>query len=95
MKITKDEVKHVAALARLQLTEQQADELSLEMEQVIAFADTLGELDTAGIEPTNHAIAVSNVLRSDTVQPSYDRDELLKNAPAKQAGCFTVPRVVE
>ena len=95
MKITTDEVKYVANLARLNVSEAEADKLAAEMGDIIAFADQLSEIDTQGIEPTNHAIRVENVLRADTVMPSYERDELIANAPEKRAGCFMVPRVVE
>lgn len=95
MKITTEEVKYVANLARLNVTDEEAETLRAQMADIITFADALSEIDTAGIDPTNHAIKVENVLRSDTVKKSYDRDELLKNAPAKQAGCYTVPRIVE
>ena len=95
MKITTDEVKYVANLARLNVSEAEADKLAAEMGDIIAFADQLSEIDTQGIEPTNHAIRVENVLREDTVMPSYERDELIANAPEKRAGCFMVPRVVE
>lgn len=95
MKITKEEVKYVANLARLNLSEAEAERLQTEMGDIIAFADTLAGLDTEGIEPTNHAIRVENVLREDENRPSYDREALLGCAPAKQAGCYTVPKVVE
>lgn len=95
MKITTDDVKYVANLARLNVTEAEAETMCGQMADIIAFADALGEIDTEGIEPTNHAIKVENVLRPDKVRESYDRDELLKNAPSKQAGCYTVPRIVE
>ena len=95
MKITKEEVKYVANLARLNVSEQEADELCAQMADIISFADALGEIDTNGIEPTNHAIKIENVLREDEVKESYDREEIIKNAPMKQAGCYAVPRVVE
>ena len=95
MKITKDQVKYVANLARLNVSEEEADELCLQMEDIITFADALNEINTDGIEPTNHAIKVENVLREDVVEESYDRDEIIKNAPMKQAGCYAVPRIVE
>lgn len=95
MKITKDQVKYVANLARLNVSEAEADELCTQMADIIAFADELNKVDTEGIEPTNHAIKVENVLREDVVKESYDRDEIIKNAPMKQAGCYAVPRIVE
>ncbi len=95
MKISKDVVKYVANLARLNVTEAEADKLATEMESIITFADMLTELDTSNIEPTNHAIKMENVFRDDIVIGSYDRDLLLENAPSKEAGCFSVPKVVE
>ena len=95
MKITKEQVKYVANLARLNVSEAEADELCTQMADIITFADALSEVDTEKIEPTNHAIKVENVLREDVVRPSYDRDEMIKNAPMKQAGCYAVPKVVE
>ena len=95
MKITKEQVKYVANLARLNVSEAEVDELCTQMADIIAFADALGEVDTEKIEPTNHAIKVENVLREDVVRPSYERDEIIKNAPMKQAGCYSVPKVVE
>ncbi len=95
MKITKEEVKYVANLARLNLSEAEAERLETEMADIIAFADTLSAFDTEGIEPTNHAIRVENVLREDAPRASADRDALLACAPEKQAGCYSVPKVVE
>ncbi len=95
MKITKEEVKYVADLARLNLSDEEANRLQTEMADIIAFADTISALDTADIEPTNHAIRVENVLREDEMRDSYDRDALLGCAPEKQAGCYSVPKVVE
>ena len=65
------------------------------MAAIIGFADKLNEIDTGDSEPHAHAIAVENVFREDEIKPSYKRDEILKNAPDKQAGCFAVPRIVE
>jgi len=95
MKISKEDVKYVANLARLNVSEQEADKLAVEMESIITFADMLSEIDTTNIEPTNHAIKIENVFREDVVTGSFDRDLLLQNAPSKEAGCFCVPKVVE
>lgn len=95
MKITKEQVKYVANLARLNISEEEAQRLETEMADIITFADTLSGIDTEGIEPTNHAIRVENVLREDENRESYDRDALLSCAPSKQAGCYSVPKVVE
>ena len=92
MKITNDEIKRVAALARLELTDNEI--ASLNMEGIIEFADKLNELSADDVNPTNHVLSVSNVFREDIVTPSYDRDLILKNAPTKERGCYTVPQVV-
>ena len=55
----------------------------------------LSEIDTQSIAPTNHAMKVQNVFREDIIKPSYDRDDILKNAPSQEGGCYLVPKVVE
>ncbi|MBE7030426.1 MAG: Asp-tRNA(Asn)/Glu-tRNA(Gln) amidotransferase subunit GatC [Ruminococcaceae bacterium] len=93
MKITKEEILHVAQLARLRLSDAEMDELN--MEGVIGFANQLSELNLDEVEPTNHVSDVYNVLRADEVKPSFDRDDILKNAPSKERGCVLVPKVVD
>lgn len=93
MKVTTEQIKHVAELARLKLTDEEVK--SLGMEAIIEFADKLSELDAEQIAPTNHVSDIYNVFREDVEVPSYDRDDILKNAPAKARGCVLVPKVVE
>ena len=93
MKVTIDQIKHVAELARLKLTDEEIK--SLNMEAVIEFADKLAELDVSETAPTNHISDIYNVFREDEVAESFDRDDILKNAPAKARGCVLVPKVVE
>ena len=95
MKISKEEVLHVAKLARLKLSDAEAEALSVDMENIIGFANKLNELDTEGVVPTAHAIPMSNAFREDVVKPSYDRDAMLANAPSAEDGGYTVPKVVE
>ncbi len=95
MKITTDEVKYVANLAKLYVDENEAEKLTSEMESIINFADMLAEIDTQSIAPTNHAMKVQNVFREDVVTPSYDQKDILKNAPSQEGGCYLVPKVVE
>ncbi len=95
MKISKEEVLHVALLARLKLSDEEAETLSRDMESIIGFANKLNELDTEGVVPTAHAIPMSNAFREDVVKPSYDREAMLKNAPSAEDGGYTVPKVVE
>ncbi len=95
MKITEKDIEYVAKLARLYVSDEQKAKLTKDMSAIIEFADTLSKIDTEGVEPAAHAIPVQNVFREDTVQDSYNRDEILKNAPEKEAGCFSVPKIVE
>lgn len=95
MKITEKDVEYVAKLSRLHITDEQKQKLTGDMAAIIGFADKLSELDAGNAEPQAHAIVVENVFREDEIKPSYKRDEILKNAPDKQAGCFAVPRIVE
>ena len=95
MKITEKDVEYVAKLSRLHITDEQKEKLTVDMAAIIGFADKLSQIDTGASEPQAHAIVVENVFRSDEIKPSYKRDEILKNAPDKQAGCFAVPRIVE
>jgi len=93
VKVTKEQLKHIASLARLNLTDEELESLGLE--SVIEFADKLSELDAKQALPTNHISDIYNVFREDEVKPSYDRDDILKNAPARARGCVLVPKVVE
>ncbi|MCX7923802.1 MAG: Asp-tRNA(Asn)/Glu-tRNA(Gln) amidotransferase subunit GatC [Clostridia bacterium] len=95
MKITKETIQHVANLARLNLTEQEKEKLTYEMENIISYVDKLNELDTSGIEPTAHVLPVKNVFREDKTKKSFDREKILANAPSQEDGCFKVPKIVE
>lgn len=95
MNITKEEILHVAKLARLTLTEDETEKLRADMENIIGFANKLNELDTEGVVPTAHAHPMSNAFREDVVKPSYERDEILKNAPEAEEDGFAVPKVVD
>ncbi len=95
MKITDKDLDYVARLARIHIDDEKKERLTHDMEAVIRFADKLAELDTENVEPIAHALPVNNVFRKDEIVPSYDREELLKNAPEKDAGCYSVPKIVE
>ncbi|RMG60022.1 MAG: Asp-tRNA(Asn)/Glu-tRNA(Gln) amidotransferase subunit GatC [Deltaproteobacteria bacterium] len=95
MAITREEVLHIARLARLALTE---DEVSLFTEQlgkILDYMAKLNELDVADVEPTAHAIEMTNVLREDVVTNGDQREEILSNAPDRSGDCFRVPRILE
>ena len=95
MQITKQEVEYVAKLARLNLTEEEKETLNKNMEDIIEFANKLNSLDTEGVEPTAMILPMYNVFREDNVEASYNREEILKNAPSAEDGCFKVPKIVE
>lgn len=93
--ITKDQVKHVAHLARLAVTENEAAELTKELGAIIDFAEQLNELDTEGVEPTTHVLDMKNVMRKDEPKATITQEEALQNAPDKKDGHFRVPAIME
>ncbi|MGC8490881.1 MAG: Asp-tRNA(Asn)/Glu-tRNA(Gln) amidotransferase subunit GatC [Syntrophobacteraceae bacterium] len=93
-KITRDEVRHVASLARLELSEAEQELMTGQMNGILQYVDKLNELDTRGIEPTTHATELRNVFRPDLVEPSLDRKDSLANAPGNDGVNFVVPRVL-
>ena len=95
MKITRQEVEHVAHLARLELTPEEAEEFTGQLGQILEYFDKLKELDTGAIEPTSHAIPMVNAFREDEVRPSQDQETALQNAPEKERGFFRVPKIIE
>ncbi|MDY6851321.1 MAG: Asp-tRNA(Asn)/Glu-tRNA(Gln) amidotransferase subunit GatC [Thermodesulfobacteriota bacterium] len=94
MKIDRQEVEHVARLARLRITAQEADRLTGQMNSILAYMDKLNDLDTTGIEPMAHALPLTNAFREDEVRPSLDTDKVLDNAPESQGTFFLVPKVI-
>ncbi len=95
MKITRAEVEHVARLARLELSPEEAETFTGQMDAILSYVDKLNELDTAGITPTSHAVPVENAFRADEVRPSIGIDNALANAPDRVEGFFRVPKVIE
>ncbi|GGH82999.1 aspartyl-tRNA(Asn)/glutamyl-tRNA(Gln) amidotransferase subunit C [Pullulanibacillus pueri] len=92
--ISKEQVKHVAHLARLTFTEEEVEAFAKDLGDIIGFAEQLNELDTEGVEETTHVLDIANVLREDKVHDSLAREEALKNAPAEQEGQVKVPKVL-
>ena len=95
MKITKKEVEHVAKLARLALKEEEAEQLTRQLSDILTYVEKLNELDTKDVEPTSHVLPVRNVLREDEVSGSIDRGKALVNAPDRTEEFFRVPKVIE
>jgi len=94
MKITREEVEHVATLARLKLTPEQFDLFGEQMNDILLYMEKLAKLDTAGLPGTNHATATVNAFREDEVKPSLDREKALANAPASNGESIVVPKVI-
>lgn len=94
-RITKEEVKHVANLARLEMDEAEVEKFTTQLDDIISMAEQLNELDTENVEPTTHVLDLKNVLREDKVQPWLSREEALKNAPDKANGQVKVPSIFE
>ena len=95
MKISEDEVKHIANLARLKFTDSEVTKFTNDLASIVEFADELNEIDVTDVKPIAHTLDIHNVFRKDEMHNSYDREKLLQNAPTKAAGCISVPQVVE
>ena len=93
-RISRDEVAHVAGLARLRLTDEELGRFTEQLAAVLDHAAGVAALDTAGVPPTAHPLPLANVLRDDTPVPGLDRDEVLAAAPAAEEGRFRVPRIL-
>jgi aspartyl-tRNA(Asn)/glutamyl-tRNA(Gln) amidotransferase subunit C len=89
--ISRDQVLHVARLARLRLSEEEIDRMSRELSTVLDHIEKISELDLAGVEPTSHVVALENVLRADEPRPSWPRERVLEGAPDVAQGGFRVP----
>lgn len=95
MKISRNEVEHVARLARLALQPEELDALTGQMDAILGYVDKLNELDTDGIEPTAHAVPMENAFREDIVKASIGVERAQQNAPATDGTCFKVPKIIE
>jgi len=92
--ISIEEARHVARLARLELTEEELAKLTAELSALLEHVDRVRRLDTADVPPTAHPLPLENVLRPDEVRPGLDRAEVLAVAPATEDDRFLVPRIL-
>ena len=96
MSVTKKDVHYVANLARLQLSEDEAESLRGDMNKILGYIDTLNELDTSDVEPLEHVMEITaTTFREDVAREPLSHDEALKNAPDADSDYFRVPRVIE
>jgi len=94
MALTESEVRHVAMLARLALTDEQVEALRVELNSILGHIDTIQQLDLAGVDPTAHAIPVVNSMRADEPKPCLPRELAFLNAPEAEDGAFVIPQIV-
>jgi aspartyl-tRNA(Asn)/glutamyl-tRNA(Gln) amidotransferase subunit C len=89
------DVRYVANLARLDLTDEEVATFQPQLDQIVRYVDEISGLDVEGVEPTAHAIAITNVFRDDAVTPGMERERLLANAPEQCEDLIRVPKIVE
>lgn len=94
MSLSEQEVRHVAMLARLALTDDEVGELAPQLSQILEYAESVGEVAAADVEPLTHPFPLRNVMRDDELRPSLPRELLLSQAPDAQDDRFAVPRIV-
>jgi len=94
MKITPQEVSHVADLARLHMSQEEIDAMAKQLDDILTYVAKLNELDTGSIVPTTHAISIVNAFREDEVKLSLEREKTLANAPQQNSESFVVPKVI-
>jgi len=95
VKISRQDVEHVALLARLELTDSDVGKFTGQFNAILEYIDVLNKVDTTGVEPTAHVLPLKNVMRPDEIRPSLPRDAALANAPDRENGYFKVPKILE
>jgi len=89
------DVEHIARLARLRLTAEEKAKFGTQLNSILSYVEKLDELDTRGVEPTSHVLALSNVMREDRVKASLSKDEALMNVPDRDGNFYRVPKIIE
>jgi aspartyl-tRNA(Asn)/glutamyl-tRNA(Gln) amidotransferase subunit C len=95
MKLSYDQVRHIAWLARLGLSEEDVEKFSLQLSNILENFEILKQVDTTDISPATHTIPLQNVFRKDDVADSYPQAEILSNAPRREGDCFKVQAILE
>ena len=95
MSVSPEQVRHIAKLARIAMSDEEIERLGPELNAIIGWVEQLGEVDTDGVEPLTGVIDQQLRLRDDAVNDGDCRDDVLANAPAAQHGFFAVPKVIE
>lgn len=94
MRVTREEVEKIAALAKLEITEEEKEMFRGQLDRILDYVQKLNELDTKNVEPTYSVSHAGETLREDCVIPSMPREEALMNAPAQAHGFFRVPKII-
>jgi aspartyl-tRNA(Asn)/glutamyl-tRNA(Gln) amidotransferase subunit C len=95
MPLTSSDVRRIAHLARIEITESETEQTLAQLNEIFKLIEQLQSVNTAGIEPMSHPLGGGQRLREDVASDRSDRDAIMKNAPASQDGLFLVPRVIE
>lgn len=95
MKVTEEIIDYVAALAKLELGNEEREQARKDLEDILGYMDIMNACDTSRLEPMSHAFSVVNVFREDVVTNEENKEVLLSNAPVQKEGCFLVPKTVE
>src|SRR3954469_3118074 len=93
-RIRPEEVREIAILARLDLTEQEVERMTGDLDAILGYVAALGDLDTSSVEPMTHAVPFDCPLRPDETRPSLSVEEALQNSPRREGSFFQVPRIV-
>jgi aspartyl-tRNA(Asn)/glutamyl-tRNA(Gln) amidotransferase subunit C len=94
MKISREEIEHIALLARLHLSEEEKDLFGSQLSRILDYMEKLNELDTRDVEPTSHVLPLCNVMRDDILRPSIPRENALANAPDHTDKFYRVPKII-
>jgi aspartyl-tRNA(Asn)/glutamyl-tRNA(Gln) amidotransferase subunit C len=94
-KISREEVLHVARLARLSFSPEEIERFTEQLSDILSYMEKLQELDTEDVEPTSHVLPITNVFKEDEVHPSWKRERMLAGGPSVEHGHYKVPKIVE
>jgi len=95
VRISKEDIEHIASLGRLHLTEGEKELFGSQLSSILDYMEKLNELDTTEVAPTSHVLPLSNVMRDDVPGPSIPREDALMNAPDHTDKFFRVPKIIE
>jgi len=95
VELTRQEVQHIALLARINLNEQELQQMQIQLSNILSYFQALQKLDTTGVPPMTHSVPLHNVFRDDIVRPSLKTEDVLANAPQRDENSFKVKAVLE